>query len=463
MVTTSVDVIIPLDQAVDNPDSVAAINKFNQQFQEPTIGTALSGGFDRNAALNTLNQAEKTLGEIQAGVDRLNQPVDFAVGDFYGGPSYSDLYGDDIDEDRVRRDTLRTFQREIDATEEVYNQMLREAQLEGQGRLGSQRAIAARGGILGSDFAGAQKEKVRDYNRDIISSINSEKLARIAYIEGRGRQLAQQEIAAKRAARQQGAENYIDFLAGREARKSNYIASVAQSLLEQDLTPEEVEDQLNNIATEVGTTPDAIKQQYYSLVAQQESAPGTEYKFFSGSGGLYRTNPQTGEVEFVPGGGGSSSSSRSSVRFTATQRNKLEQAGLSDAPRAEQLNYLFGDDESGGFDEARSIISDNPQLTDAEIKANLLENTDLSVTEINTLLETRTNREIPDFTNKVGQLAEKIFDNFDSIEDARSYVNTGKVTSNGKQYQLTEEQKEALLSALEEQRSFWQKIVPGGK
>jgi hypothetical protein len=74
--------------------------------------------------------------------------------------------------------------------------------------------------------------------------------------------------------------------------------------------------------------------------------------------------------------------------FSSTERKKLEQAGLLNAPRQEQLDFLFGEDDAvDEFSIARNFLSDNPDASEAEKKSTLLENTDLNVSDINALID----------------------------------------------------------------------------
>lgn len=231
---------------------------------EPTIGEQLTG--IKSEALriqDILNQRAATEGGSTA---------DFMMPGVETGPTFEEIYGPDINDDRVQRDVLRRFQSQIDATNQVYDQLLAEAKLEGQGRLGSQRAIAARGGILGSDFAGAQKKKVQDYNTDVYRGIGAERQAAIGAILGTVSSLAQQEIANKRAARQQGAENYLSYLANAGARKQNNINSVAAAMIAQGINPQELDGaQLADIASQVGATPADLITAYSANQATTEN------------------------------------------------------------------------------------------------------------------------------------------------------------------------------------------------
>ena len=76
--------------------------------------------------------------------------------------------------------------------------------------------------------------------------------------------------------------------------------------------------------------------------------------------------------------------------FSSTERKKLEQAGLLNAPRQEQLDFLFGEDdepEINEFEAARNFLAAIPTASEAEKRSALLENTDLNVSEVNALID----------------------------------------------------------------------------
>lgn len=287
MVTTSVQVNIPEEpkfkfNSGGNPGTIGYDSSRDvMATPEPTIGSALGtgGGVDYSTQLENLRQQALGLKQQVTDFYATKPTNDFVYSPYDKGP---DQYDTSVDENAIRRATMKMFQGQIDATNQVYDQLLNEARLEGEGRLGSQRAIAARGGILGSDFAGAQKKKVQDFNTDIYRSIGAERRAAIAAIEGAGRQYAQQEIAAKRQARQQDAETYLNFLANKETRTNEWVSGMAQSLLAQGLTPDEVEDTINRAAQDAGVDPMRIKDAFYKLQAGQGADAGDQFTLSSG-------------------------------------------------------------------------------------------------------------------------------------------------------------------------------------
>ena len=62
---------------------------------------------------------------------------------------------------------LNLYQGQIDATNQIYAQKLGEAKTQGVSNLGSGRAIQARSGLLGSDFASSQNADITAQNTEI--------------------------------------------------------------------------------------------------------------------------------------------------------------------------------------------------------------------------------------------------------------------------------------------------------
>jgi hypothetical protein len=169
------------------------------------------------------------------------------------------------EERRIQREQMRLFQKEIDATNQIYDQMVSQARLEGQGRLGSQAAMGARAGLLGSDFQGAAEAGLQAETRGITSGLNAERSAKIAVIMGKGRQAAVDEIAAKNKANREGADAKIKFMQEKQDRKTRNLNMLAKSLVEQSIDPTTLsEEELAGIAASYGTTVEDINASYTS-------------------------------------------------------------------------------------------------------------------------------------------------------------------------------------------------------
>lgn len=151
-------------------------------------------------------------------------------------------YNAPIDENAIRKQKESEFQAQIDAINAVYADKLRQERTTGQGRLGSSRAIQARSGLIGSDFGTAQTEGVQQLNKQQEASIESERLALVNQILAQAQSSAAAEIAAKRAAREAGGKEYLNYLAGQQTRKQENTSKAAQLLLLNNKTPEDISD-----------------------------------------------------------------------------------------------------------------------------------------------------------------------------------------------------------------------------
>lgn len=143
-------------------------------------------------------------------------------------------------EEEIFNDTLRRYQGEIDATNNIFASKLREASTAGLNRSGSQYAQQARAGILGSDFGNAQDEKINQYNTQIANDLRDEQSLAISTILGKARSSAKEELAAKKAARDNDYAAYKELLTTSAERKSAKTNAYANELLAKGTTLEKL-------------------------------------------------------------------------------------------------------------------------------------------------------------------------------------------------------------------------------
>jgi len=179
----------------------------------------------------------------------------------------------EVDENRIRRDILRQYQGEIDATNQIYQQQMSLAQQQGMGRLGSDRAMSARSGLLGSDFAAANQTGVERENQQTYNTIDAAKLATIGQIMSTARIEAQNEINAKKAAKAAGSESYIKYLAEKQSNDQNRQSNFIKSLMSRGVTLSELNPaELKKIATSLGTNQEGLEALYADQQAMMEEA-----------------------------------------------------------------------------------------------------------------------------------------------------------------------------------------------
>ena len=178
-----------------------------------------------------------------------------------------------IDTNRIRKQKIAQFQAEIDATNQIYSNLIAKAQVEGQGRIGQSRAIAARSGLINQPRGEAQKEQVVSYNRGIEGDISARQQAAVSAIMTEAQNRADAEIAKREEAKRLGADQYLQYLAGTEERKATNAKSVLQSLLAQGLILEDIPaDQFTKLANSLRMTPQELTSVYKGELATAKAA-----------------------------------------------------------------------------------------------------------------------------------------------------------------------------------------------
>jgi hypothetical protein len=255
----------------------------------------------------------QSLAQIQAAAQPA-APAAPTISSLYGGESDSDKALDattgvyatqantPVDEAAIRAGVTSQLQSEIDATNQVYNQKLNEAQIAGANNVGSNTAINARSGLTGSDFGNATSQNVLSKNNDVYSGIGDERTAALAAITNAGNSEATAEIAAKNTAKQQSATDYINFLSQQDSRKTSRTQNAASQALAagMDLTDPSSAD-VKSIASSYNIDPAALVSSFVSAKNSQNaatkanlvSAPITDNVYQPGAGGTLK-QVQTG-------------------------------------------------------------------------------------------------------------------------------------------------------------------------
>ena len=181
------------------------------------------------------------------------------------------------DDQKLISDTLANFQAEIDQQNKLYDIKVAEARQEGKGRLGQSGAIQARRGLLGSDFGAAQTTEVERANQSIIDAINAERGAMISSILSKGRTQVAQEIKDRKAAREAGVKEYIEYQKTAGVKRKANIKELASSLVSQGIDPSEIDPKkLEELATNYGTSVENLTEQYRLSKIEYDKAKKVE-------------------------------------------------------------------------------------------------------------------------------------------------------------------------------------------
>lgn len=177
----------------------------------------------------------------------------------------------EVDENKIRRDTMRLFQAEIDATNEIMAEKLRQARLAGQSRLGSTRAENFNAGAVDSSFGNAAMQRTVADNTSMENTILAEKVQAIAQIENQARTLGQKFYQDRKAAKEAGLTDYLEAIKGQGTAKEAISTDIAMSIFNNGVTVDEIEPaQLTKIAKNAGVTTQQIKNSYASVLKAME-------------------------------------------------------------------------------------------------------------------------------------------------------------------------------------------------
>lgn len=177
-----------------------------------------------------------------------------------------------IDQGAIRQNYINQFQDQINALNQVYDNQLAQARQEGVGRVGSGTAILARRGLAGSPRGESIKEGVLTQNRGIEGAIQNERNVAVQAIYGQATQLAAQEAADKRAAKERGASAYLDYLKGQDTRRESNLTSTVGALISQGIDPSTMDaSEISNLAKTLGVDTQNILGSYKVAKAQADA------------------------------------------------------------------------------------------------------------------------------------------------------------------------------------------------
>lgn len=203
-----------------------------------------------------------------------SDPADLRLRDALAKKAEADQlvgYGE-TDNERIKSDTLKEFDAEIDAVNQLFASKLRTAQREGSNRLGQVSAIQSRSGLLGSTFGAGQDTKVGEEQQQIYGDIQNEQLSRINDIKFKAKVSSSERIAEKRKAKEEGLNSYITYLINEANRKKTVPSEVAAKILASGKDIKEIPADIEQIAKDQGVSVDSIKSAYNTLKKTQDEA-----------------------------------------------------------------------------------------------------------------------------------------------------------------------------------------------
>lgn len=188
-----------------------------------------------------------------------------------------DSYGAPVDEDAIREQVRKQQQARINAINDVYDVMVSKEEVAGEGRLGSQRAIAAKSGTIAQDFGEAEKANVINYNNKSVASINKQRNLDIQEVYSKIDQLTADKVKAQKEEALGKANAYIDYLAENKTQARETIKQAAKAGMTIQSLKDEAPNQLKSLLESTGYTefelgmylnsekPDPVKYEWHKI------------------------------------------------------------------------------------------------------------------------------------------------------------------------------------------------------
>lgn len=315
----------------------------------------------------------------------------------------------DLNYENIMRDTLRQFQGEIDATNAVYADKLRVAGIQGQSRLGQQRAENFNSGAVNSSFGNAAQDRTQSYNNDIEAGIQAQKLQSLAQIENSARELGNRYYEQKKAAKESGLAGYLENIKSAGTQKEAIAQDIATSMINSGLTVDEISPaKLELIAKNAGVPVQQIKNTFTAVKdardkAAAEAAIKGQFDLSEGQARYDATGKMIASRSktYAPKSGGSGSGSGSYGGVGETQVSSAAQNILN------QLNTNGGtvdDYIKGSSKDAQKLRNEvytalNNQGGRNDVSTNLLKD---ARDVVNDLITTKSYKDLGGYSTKLG-------------------------------------------------------------
>lgn len=264
---------------------MATLNKYNNKVMSEVV-SPVTGKSDAQVYNDSMDVVAKATALLNKSKQNTDTTTDTGTGFKY---DYSSNQDEDaiinrlqneagitstskVDEDKIRRDTLKLFRKEIDATNNIYNDIVNRQEVVNLDNEGGLRAIQNRQGLVGSMRGFSQTQGQRDQGMQAIGAINAERATKISTIQGLARKEALDEITAKRKAQQEGASSYLSYVELQDERKAKRVSNVLSALVSQGIDPNEMMPaELEEIAKNLGVGVQDIVSGYSDATAESRA------------------------------------------------------------------------------------------------------------------------------------------------------------------------------------------------
>jgi len=203
-----------------------------------------------------------------------------------------------VDEAAIREEIRKQQQARIDAINGAFDQMISEAKVRGTDRLGQNRALQSRSGLMGSDFGFSQTDKVKKINSQEEASINAERNMKIQGVMDKIDQLTADRVKAQKDEALGNITAYQEYVDKAKLSAKDSLKALGESGVSYDDLKAKAPDQLKTLLDSTGYDEFTLAQIMNNNKKAGEKIDYT-YKTIGNKIIGYGTNPRTGQIETV--------------------------------------------------------------------------------------------------------------------------------------------------------------------
>lgn len=263
--------------------SVQELMRLNPSLTDPNkirAGSTLNLGGTTAPVVNTkptvtttptTTPTKQTINEVAKGIvpDFTSDPEMTAMGKIY-----KDQATQTYDPVAIRAANRARFQDLIDSINLAAQDMVAKFRnTTAKNRTGQSYALAAAGGRVGSATGEAEYQNVENMNNAEEQTYRDEAQNKVNALLGSADKDATDEINARRASIQQGAEKYIEFLNTQSQRKSTQVAALVKKMLSLGVDPSQISDtDIEKLQKQYGYNKDQLVAMFNDAKSQKATA-----------------------------------------------------------------------------------------------------------------------------------------------------------------------------------------------
>lgn len=205
-----------------------------------------------------------------------------------------------IDEDSIRKDFKKRIQEQIDGINNVYASMLGNARIKAQNNVGMTRAVNARSGLLGSDFASADEKNMDRANQEVEDTLLAEQTAKINALLSGQEDKADTYIQNLKAEKEKAQSDVLSNITTRATARTSNASKISQYLLTKGITDlnQLSPDDQKKIEAEYGVDPATLASAFTTELTNKQKNDDTINKdrYKTIADGAYLYDSQTGKI-----------------------------------------------------------------------------------------------------------------------------------------------------------------------